>query len=511
MKLLKGLVVVSASSAQKWDGPIRGKFHPKRGEFVSDGMIPLPKPNVWPAEKPEWFVDEMAVEKPMFDIQIGFPEDNEVTIDVENDEYEDEDEEYDSADSEDDTADDEVIDDEYDEESGDENEDNESGDEDDDVDESGDEDNESEFDDEDFSDDESGDESGNDDGDESGDESGEEAADEEDFQRGEKFIAEVLTPIFDSYDTVDDDVKALLGDVFKAFAERKGGYRKHWGGHWGNSYGKQPWGGYLRYWDKENDEVDDEEKDAYWAQREEFWKQQKEERNANWEKRQKEREEFWKQQNEDPNVNWEERQKEKEEYWKKQNEYRNENWEVRQKEREERRKQWYENNVIVEPNTGTEPVITEEDFVFPLWDGNHHGNNYESGSNHHDIGTMDVMGWPDKAMPSWGPKPSETPSWPLDHSWGPKPTGTPSWPLDHSWGGHHESRGIDGDLPDDLADHMAWLASLLPDTTETDLGMPDSWEPMTHTSTHFDFDMMGSKTEDKPKKRTYCPKETQRT
>ena len=46
--------------------------------------------------------------------------------------------------------------------------------------------------------------------DENGDESGDDSGDEEDFHRGEKFVDEVLTPIFNSYDTVDDDVKELF-------------------------------------------------------------------------------------------------------------------------------------------------------------------------------------------------------------------------------------------------------------------------------------------------------------
>ena len=53
-------------------------------------------------------------------------------------------------------------------------------------------------------------------GDSSGDEIGDESEesddddDEEDLSRGEKFFDEVLSPIFDSYDTVDDDVKELF-------------------------------------------------------------------------------------------------------------------------------------------------------------------------------------------------------------------------------------------------------------------------------------------------------------
>ena len=56
-------MVASASSAQKWDGPGRGKF-PKRGEFPADVMPVWPDKNeVWP-EKPEWPDKSEWPEKP---------------------------------------------------------------------------------------------------------------------------------------------------------------------------------------------------------------------------------------------------------------------------------------------------------------------------------------------------------------------------------------------------------------------------------------------------------------
>ena len=129
---------------------------------------------------------------------------NEVAEDVDDDDYADDTSyvDYDSAESDDENIDEE--DDEDDDASGDENEDYE----DDDVDESGDEDddNDSEFDDE---DDFSGEESGDDDDDDDEDDDVDSGS-EDDFHRGEKFVDEVLTPIFDSYDTVDDDVKELF-------------------------------------------------------------------------------------------------------------------------------------------------------------------------------------------------------------------------------------------------------------------------------------------------------------
>ena len=206
----------------------------------------------------------------------------------------------------------------------------------------------------------------------------------------------------------------------------------------------------------------------------------------------------------------------------------------RQKHREERRKEWYDKfndgadmatdayNTAMDMigNHGMDsfdwfkPNTAGEHFEFPIWDGNYHDNHHDDHSDHdwdsnhndwfdHGTDYMADMGWPDLnnfdgTDFEWGDYGKETPSW--DQSWGPTPTDVPShW--DHSWGGHHDSRGIDGELPADLVDHTSWLSSLLPDTT--DKPMDNSWFPdlMTHTSTHFDFDM-GSKMEDfnKPQK-----------
>ena len=127
------------------------------------------------------------------------------------------------------------------------------------------------------------------------------------------------------------------------------------------------------------------------------------------------------------------------------------------------------------------------------WDGNHH-DWFDHGTDH-----MTDMGWPDLnnfdgTEFGWGDH--EAPSW--DHSWGPMPTETPShWDGPH-WGGHHGSRGMDGELPADLADHDSWLSSLLGDTTDEAMDntwFPNPWDVMTHTTGHFDIDM-GSKMED---------------
>merc|ERR1711917_210095 len=67
--------------------------------------------------------------------------------------------------------------------------------------------------------------------------------------------------------------------------------------------------------------------------------------------------------------------------------------------------------------------------------------------------------------------------------------------------GHHGSRGMDDELPADLADHDSWLSSLLGDTTDEAMDntwFPNPWDVMTHTTSHFDFDM-GSKMEDSNK------------
>merc|ERR1719394_2027246 len=86
------------------------------------------------------------------------------------------------------------------------------------------------------------------------------------------------------------------------------------------------------------------------------------------------------------------------------------------------------------------------------------------------------------------------------------PTEDPShWDGPHwdgpQWDGHHGSRGIDGELPADLVDHDSWLSSLLGDTTDEAMDntwFPNPWDVMTHTTSHFDFDM-GSKMEDSNK------------
>lgn len=109
------------------------------------------------------------------------------------------------------------------------------------------------------------------------------------------------------------------------------------------------------------------------------------------------------------------------------------------------------------------------------------------------------MGWPDLnnfdgTEFGWGDH--EAPSW--DHSWGPMPTEAPShWDVPH-WDGHHGSKGMDGEIPTDLADHDSWLSSLLGDTTDEAMDntwFPNPWDVITHTTGHFDIDM-GSKMED---------------
>ena len=115
------------------------------------------------------------------------------------------------------------------------------------------------------------------------------------------------------------------------------------------------------------------------------------------------------------------------------------------------------------PDMGGDHFDHFENFEFPLWNGNA----YEDQGNHHDWfdhGTdhMADMGWPDLNNFDGSDFGHETPSW--DHSWGPMPTEpAPShWdPAPPHWDGHHGSRGIDGEIPADLADHDSWLASLL--------------------------------------------------
>ena len=163
-----------------------------------------------------------------------------------------------------------------------------------------------------------------------------------------------------------------------------------------------------------------------------------------------------------------------------------------------------------------------EHFEFPIWDDNHHGNHHNDHCDHHhdwdgnhhdwfDHGTdhMADMGWPGDHIadmgtefgwgdheapywdPSWGPMPD-------DPAWQPMPTEAPShWNGPH-WDGHHGSRGMDDELPADLADHDSWLSSLLGDTTDEAMDntwFPNPWDVMTHTTSHFDFDM-GSKIQD---------------
>ena len=171
------------------------------------------------------------------------------------------------------------------------------------------------------------------------------------------------------------------------------------------------------------------------------------------------------------------------------------------------------------------------DFEFPIWDGNHHGNHHDDHSahhhdwdgNHHDWfvpGTDHTadMGWPDlnnfdgtefgwddhKAPildPSWGSRPHHRRSCWDDPACDPMPTEYPphwDYPL---WDPDHGSRGMDDELPADLADHDSWLSSLLGDTTDEAMDntwFPNPWDVMTHTTSHFDFDM-GSKMEDSNK------------
>ena len=131
------------------------------------------------------------------------------------------------------------------------------------------------------------------------------------------------------------------------------------------------------------------------------------------------------------------------------------------------------------------PDMGEEHVEFPIWDGNHHGNHHDDQSDHHHDWDSNHHDWFDDGT-SWDP------------SWGPMPTEAPSdWDVPH-WGGHHGSRGMDGEIPADLADHDSWLSSLLGDTTDEAMDntwFPNPWDVMTHTTGHFDIDM-GSKMED---------------